>query len=71
VDEVEVEKKSRQMNVTDLNVCVGSGSEVSSGITGVSTMTRPNTRVTTGRRMLMDAENRKELLARIGCDKPI
>jgi very-long-chain ceramide synthase len=71
VDEVEVEKKSRQMNVTDLNVCVGSGSEVSSGITGVSTMTRPNPRVTTGRRMLMDAENRKELLARIGCDKPI
>jgi acyl-CoA-dependent ceramide synthase len=71
VDEVEVQKKSRQMNVTDLNVCVGSGSEVSSGITGVSTMTRPNPRVTTGRRMLMDAENRKELLARIGCDKPI
>jgi hypothetical protein len=71
VDEDEVQKKSRQMNVTDLNVCVGSGSEVSSEMTGMSAMTTSNPRVTTGRRRLMDAENRKALLARIGCDKPI
>ncbi len=70
-EEVGVEKKRRPVNVTDLNVCVGGGSELSNGLTGLSTMTSPRPRVTTGRRRLMDAENRKELLARIGCEKPI
>ena len=70
-DVEEVEKKRRPMNVTDLNVCVGGGSEMSSGMTGMSAMTSPKPRMTTGRRRLMDVENRKELLARIGCEKPI
>lgn len=70
-EEVDVEKKRRPMNVTDLNVCVGGGSDMSSGMTGMLTVTSPKPRVTTGRRRLIDAENRKELLARIGCEKPI
>lgn len=69
-DEAEVEKKRRPMHFTDLNTCVGGGSELSNGTTGSSTMSSLTPKVVTGRRRLMDAENRKELLARIGCERP-
>jgi acyl-CoA-dependent ceramide synthase len=67
----EAEKNNRPMDITDLNVCVGGGAEIDEK-EEVSTMTSPKPRgATTARRRLMDAESRKELLARIGCEKPI
>ena len=57
-------------SVTDLNVCVGGGSEYDTG-REFSTLSAPKPKPTTARRRLMDAENRKELLARIGCEKPL
>lgn len=63
----EDEKNSRPMDVTDLNVCVGgSDGDVNKNMVTLS----PKPRATTTRRRLMDAENRKELLGRIGCEKP-
>jgi acyl-CoA-dependent ceramide synthase len=66
--EPEVEKKQRPLDVTDLNVCVGgnSTSEMDKGPVVLSPKPRP----TSTRRRLMAAENRKELLGRIGCEKP-
>jgi very-long-chain ceramide synthase len=66
--EHEPEKKQKPMDVTDLNVCVGgnSTSEMDKG----PVMLSPRTRPTSTRRRLMAAENRKELLGRIGCEKP-
>ena len=65
------EGEETELKIEDLNVCVGGGSDISSEMLGTSTMASPKTRPTTVRRRLMDAENRKELLARIGCEKPI
>jgi acyl-CoA-dependent ceramide synthase len=77
--EVEVEENGgevterRQMNVTDLNICVGGGEETGVG-RPEKLISSPKPRVssiTSGRRRLGGAENRKELLSRIGCEKPI
>lgn len=60
-------------NITDLNVCVGGSGgnsleyDTAGSSNGFSRVSRP----TSTRRRLMDAENRKELLARIGCEKPV
>ncbi len=70
VDNGEADMKSRPMNVTDLNVCVGGSSEYDRG-RGNSTLSAPKPRSTTAGRRLMDVEHRKELLARIGCEKPL
>lgn len=67
-DEPEVEKKQRLMDVTDLNVCVGSNSASEMDMGPVVLSPRP--KPTSTRRRLMAAENRKELLGRIGCEKP-
>jgi len=66
--EPDVERKQRPMDVTDLNICVSgnSASEVEKGPVVLSPKPRP----TSTRRRLMAAENRKELLGRIGCEKP-
>jgi acyl-CoA-dependent ceramide synthase len=65
----------RQLNVTDVNVCVGGGSEMESMNVGMSKkpvpMPKPRVSVTSGRRRLGVPENSKELLNRIGCEKPI
>jgi acyl-CoA-dependent ceramide synthase len=65
------EGEETELKIEDLNVCVGGGSDISGEMLGTSTIASPKTRPTTVRRRLMDAENRKELLARIGCEKPI
>lgn len=59
--------------IEDLNPCTGAGTEVSDEMVGMTLMARTNSkpRPTTVRRRLMDTESRKELLARIGCEKPI
>ena len=74
-DEADVEDgepgtKRAPPSVTDLNVCVGGGGEFDRS-REFSTLSAPKPRPTTARRRLMDAENRKELLARIGCEKPL
>jgi len=66
----EADIKRRPTNVTDLNVCVGSSSEYDVG-QGFSTLSAPKPKPTSARRRLMDVENRKELLARIGCEKQL
>ncbi len=66
--EPEVEKRQRPKDVTDLNVCVGSNS--SSDMDKGSVVLSPKPRATSTRRRLMAADNRKELLGRIGCEKP-
>ena len=63
-------EEPEEFKIEDLNVCVG-GSDMSDEMVGMSTLPSPKPRPTTVRRRLMDAENRKELLARIGCEKPI
>jgi acyl-CoA-dependent ceramide synthase len=57
----------------DLSPCTGAGTEMSDVMMGTSAMARASSksRPTIGRRRLMGTENRKELLARIGCEKPI
>lgn len=64
-----------QMSITDLHVCVGGGDEMESMNVGMSKkpvpMPKSRVSVTSGRRRLGVAENRKELLNRIGCEKPI
>lgn len=64
----EQDKNQMRMDVTDLNVCVGGNgaSEIEKGRVVLSPKPRP----TSTRRRLMAAENRKELLGRIGCEKP-
>lgn len=65
----EKNRKGRPMNVTDLNVCVDGSSSTTGSNRRVGALSpKPNT-VT--RRSLLDGEKRKELLARIGCDKPV
>lgn len=66
--EPEVGMKQRPMDVTDLNICVGSNStsEIDKGLVVLS----PKPKAASTRRRLMAAENRKELLGRIGCEKP-
>jgi acyl-CoA-dependent ceramide synthase len=75
VDGREVAEVRRQMNVTDLNVCVGAGDEMASTNVGLSKKLlptqKPRVSVTSGRRRLGVTENSKELLNRIGCEKPI
>lgn len=66
--EPEVEKKQRPMDVTDLNVCVGGN--VTNEMERGSVLLSPKPRPTSTRRRLMTAENRKDLLGRIGCEKP-
>jgi acyl-CoA-dependent ceramide synthase len=62
--------KKRAMNVTDLNVCVdGSGATISNN-RRMATLSPKPTQVS-ARRRLMHGEKRKELLARIGCEKPV
>lgn len=79
-DEEEVDGRDaatgrRQLNVTDVNVCVGGGSEMESMNVGMSKKPvptpKPRVSVTSGRRRLGVPENSKELLNRIGCEKPI
>jgi very-long-chain ceramide synthase len=62
------EKKQKRMDVTDLNVCVGGA--VAADMEKGPMMLSPRPRPTSTRRRLMAAENRKELLGRIGCEKP-
>jgi very-long-chain ceramide synthase len=66
--EPEVEKTQRPMDVTDLNVCVGGSS--TGEIDKAPVVLSPRPKPTSTRRRLMAAENRKELLGRIGCEKP-
>jgi acyl-CoA-dependent ceramide synthase len=66
--ESDVEKKHKPMEVTDLNVCVGGNT--SSEMDKSPVVLSPKPRSTSTRRRLMAAENRKELLGRIGCEKP-
>lgn len=66
--EPEVEKTQRPMDVTDLNVCVGGSS--TGEIDKARVVLSPRPKPTSTRRRLMAAENRKELLGRIGCEKP-
>ncbi|RFU25163.1 hypothetical protein B7463_g11177, partial [Scytalidium lignicola] len=66
----------RDMDVTDVNVCIGGGSGSSEydavgASNSVSRLSSPRPKPTSTRRRLMDAEIRKELLARIGCEKPV
>ena len=57
----------RSMNVTDLNICVGSSAgEMSQAPLTMSSKPR----ATSARRKLVNMENKKEMLARIGCEKP-
>ncbi|KAH7348669.1 TLC domain-containing protein [Rhexocercosporidium sp. MPI-PUGE-AT-0058] len=57
-------------NLDKLNPCTGEGTEVTDTVMEASNMSkRPGP--TTTRRRLIGAENRKELLSRIGCEKPI
>lgn len=67
----DVEIKRRPANVTDLNICVSSGSSEYDVGQGFSTLSAPKPKPTSARRRLMDVENRKELLARIGCEKQL
>jgi very-long-chain ceramide synthase len=62
-------RKGRPMNVTDLNVCVDGGSSATGSNRRIGALSPKPTTVT--RRSLLDGEKRKELLARIGCDKPV
>jgi acyl-CoA-dependent ceramide synthase len=62
-------RKGRPVNVTDLNVCVDGGSSTTSINRRVGALSPKPNMVT--RRSLLDGEKRKELLARIGCEKPV
>ena len=62
-------RKGRPMNVTDLNVCADGGSSATGSTRRLGALSPKPTTVT--RRSLLDGEKRKELLARIGCDKPV
>lgn len=66
--EPEVGRKQRPMDVTDLDVCVGGSS--TSEMDKASVVLSPRPKPTSTRRRLIAAENRKELLGRIGCEKP-
>lgn len=78
-------QKRRGLNVTDLKACAdgGSGALVMNGAgtaalggmgskqRGASSSSGSARPTTVTRRSLLDGEKRKELLARIGCDKPV
>ncbi len=59
----------QDLRIEDINPCTGAGSGINELMMETSNLSK-DPRPTTARRRFMGADNRKELLARIGCEKP-